>query len=71
MVQVLKQCGDDLSRENIMRQAAAHQGSRTADAAAGHADQHLAEQFQPDPADAACRRSTATSWQLFGDLLQG
>ena len=52
MVHVLKQCGDDLSRENILKQATNLQGSRTADAAAGHQDQYLADQLQPDPADA-------------------
>ena len=36
MVQVLKQCGDDLSRENIMKQAASLKDFAAADAAARH-----------------------------------
>ena len=41
--QVLKQCGDDLTRENIMKQAANLKDFQPAAAAAGHHDQH-----QPD-----------------------
>ena len=41
MIQVLKQCGDDLSRENVMKQAANMKDFELADAAAGHQDQHL------------------------------
>ena len=53
MIQVLKQCGNDLSRENIMKQAANIKDFEVAGAAARHEDQHLADQLQPDPSDAA------------------
>ena len=53
MVQVLKQCGNDLSRDNIMKQAANLTDVDVAAAAAGHHDQHLADELQSDPPDAA------------------
>ena len=52
LIQVLKQCGADLSRDNVMKQADEHQGSELAAVAAGHAHQHLADQLQSDPPDA-------------------
>ena len=53
MVQVLKQCGNDLSRENVMKQAANLKDLELPMTAAGHQDQHLARQFQPNPARGA------------------
>ena len=53
MIQVLKQCGNDLSRENVMKEAANLEEFRRAALDSGHHDQHLARQFQPDPPIAA------------------
>ena len=53
MVQVLKQCGDDLSRENIMKQATNLKDLELLALAAGDQGQHFADQLQPDPPDAA------------------
>ena len=53
MLQVLKQCNGDFSRENVMKQAASLHDLRTADAAAGHQDQHQPDQLPPDQGDAA------------------
>ena len=70
MVQVLKQCGDDLSRENIMKQATNLKDLELLALATGDQGQHFADQLQPDPPDAA-REFNGESWELFGDLLSG
>ena len=49
---VLKACGDDLSTENILKQAHAIKGSGIADAAAGHQGQHLADRPRSGRPDA-------------------
>ena len=51
MAQVLKQCGDELTRENVMRQAA-NLKSRHRRAPAGHQDQHQPDRLLSDRADA-------------------
>ena len=53
MVQVLKQCGDDLSRENIMRQAANIKDLQLPMLLPGMKINTSPDQLQPDPADAA------------------
>ena len=68
LVQVLKQCGDDLSRESIMRQAANLKELRIADAAPGHKvntspdDSFPIRQMQ-------LARFNGENWELFGDLM--
>ena len=52
LVQVLKQCGDDLSRENVMRQAAALKDYQSLRPLARHQDQHGSGEFPADQADA-------------------
>ena len=52
LVQVLKQCGDELTRENVMKQAA-NLELPDRHAAAGHHDQHQPERLLSDRADAA------------------
>ena len=69
MVQVLKQCGNDLSRENVMRQAANLKDLGVADAAAGHQDQHLADNFSPIRQEALASFN-GESWEQFGELYQ-
>jgi branched-chain amino acid transport system substrate-binding protein len=69
MVQVLKQCGDDLTRENVMKQAASLNmvlpmslpGIRITTAAT---DFHPIKQMQ-------LAKFTGTTWQLFGEVLSG
>ena len=70
MVQVLKQCGNDLSRDNIMRQALSLKDFATADAAARHNDQHLADQLVPIR-QFPLQRFNGENWELFGDVLMG
>ena len=53
VLQVLKQCGDDLSRENIMKQAINLKDLELPLLLPGIQGQHLADQLQPDPSDAA------------------
>ena len=52
LVQVLKQCGDDLTRENVMKQAANLKDFAVADGAAGHQDQHQPDRLRADPGHA-------------------
>jgi branched-chain amino acid transport system substrate-binding protein len=69
MVQVLKQCGDDLTRENVMKQAASLNmvlpmslpGIRITTTAT---DFHPIKQMQ-------LAKFTGTTWQLFGEVLSG
>ena len=48
MVQVLKQCGDDLTRENVMKQAANLKNFTSDMLLPGIIDQHLAGRLLPD-----------------------
>ena len=52
MVQVLKQCGDNLTRENVMKEAANLKDFVAADAAARHQDQYQPDRLRPDQAGA-------------------
>ena len=53
LVQVLKQCGDDLTRENVMKQAANLKNFRTEVLLPGVDDQHQPDRFRADqPASA-------------------
>ena len=52
LVQVLKQCGDNLTRENVMKQAANLQGLQDHQPAARHQDQHQPDRFRADQASA-------------------
>ena len=53
LVQVLKQCGDNLTRENVMRQAANLKNFDTGMAPAGDPDQHRPEGLRADRGGAA------------------
>ena len=68
LVQVLKQCGDDLTRENIMKQAANLQDFAAADAAAGHQDQYQPTDFAPI-SQLQLMRFKGERWELFGDVI--
>jgi len=52
MVKVLQMCGDDLTRANIMKQAASLKDFEPDTFAAGRQDQHLADRLRPDQAAA-------------------
>lgn len=70
LVQVLSQCGDDLSRENIMRQAASLKNYRSGIALpgiainTGPADFHPIKQMRLVQFD-------GTAWQPIGDVIEG
>ena len=49
---VLKMCGDDLTRANVMKQAASLKDFDARHAAAGHQDQHLGHRLRADRAAA-------------------
>jgi branched-chain amino acid transport system substrate-binding protein len=70
MVQVLKQCGNDLSRENIMKQAANIKDLDLPMALPGSKINTSPDNFSP-----IRQMQLATfdgeSWRPFGDLLQG
>ncbi len=51
--QILKQCGDDLSRENIVKQAKIAEGCRASDRLARHRDQYQRDQQHDLDPDAA------------------
>ena len=53
MMQVLKQCGNDLSRDNVIKQAANLRDLELPLFAARDEDQHVSDQLQPHPPDAA------------------
>ena len=70
MVQVLRQCGDDLTRENVMKQAASLKGF-TSDVLlpgitinTGPNDFFPIEQMQ-------LMKFNGESWELFGDIIAG
>jgi len=70
MVQVLKQCGDDLTRENVMRQAA-NLKDFTSDVLlpgikidTSPSDFFPIEQMQ-------LMRFNGESWELFGEIISG
>ena len=59
MHETLKKCGDDLTRENLMKQAANFQKLRDAAAAARHQRQHQPDRLLSDPGGPARRASRA------------
>ncbi|BAM92622.1 putative ABC-type branched-chain amino acid transporter, periplasmic binding protein [Bradyrhizobium oligotrophicum S58] len=68
LVQVLKQCGDDLTRENVMKQAASLRGFRTGVLLPGIAIDTSATDFAPI-SQLQLMRFTGERWQLFGDVI--
>ncbi len=70
MVQVLRQCGDDLTRENVMKQAANLKDFSTDDAAAGHQGQHQPDDFFPIE-QMQLMKFDGEAWRLFGDVITG
>jgi branched-chain amino acid transport system substrate-binding protein len=70
MVQVLKQCGNDLSRENIMRQAANIKDLELPMLLPGMKINTSPDNFAPIRQEQLATFN-GESWSLFGDVLQG
>jgi branched-chain amino acid transport system substrate-binding protein len=68
LVQVLKQCGDDLTRENVMKQAASLKNFRTANLLPGITINTGPRDFAPIK-QLRLRRFEGETWELFGPLL--
>jgi branched-chain amino acid transport system substrate-binding protein len=69
MVQVLKQCGDDLSRENVMRQAASLRDYEPSGLLPGIKINTSAENFQPIKQMRLVQFDGRT-WQQIGDVIE-
>jgi ABC-type branched-subunit amino acid transport system substrate-binding protein len=70
LVQVLKQCGDDLTRENVMRQAANLREFRTTNLLPGITINTSPTDFAPIK-QVQLRRFKGDTWELFGPVLSG
>jgi len=70
LVQVLKQCGSDLSRENVMRQAANLKDLEMPMLLPGIKVNTSPTNFSPIK-QMQLQRFDGKSWQLFGDVLSG
>ncbi len=70
LVQVLSQCGDDLTRENVMRQAANLHDLRLPMVLPGIAVNTRPDHYAPIE-QMQMMRFTADSWALFGPILKG
>jgi len=68
LVQVLKQCGDDLTRENVMKQAANLKGFRTEVLLPGIAINTSPTNFAPI-SQLQLQRFKGEKWELFGDVI--
>jgi branched-chain amino acid transport system substrate-binding protein len=68
LVQVLKQCGDDLTRENVMRQAANLKDFRTSNLLPGITVNTSSIDFAPIK-QVQLRRFKGETWELFGPVL--
>jgi branched-chain amino acid transport system substrate-binding protein len=70
LVQVLKQCGDDLTRENVMKQAASLKDFRTEVLLPGVTINTSATDFAPI-SQLQLMRFKGEKWELFGDVISG
>jgi hypothetical protein len=68
--QVLKQCGDELTRENVMKQVANLHGVTVPMLLPGIVANTSATDFAPVK-QVQMARFDGTRWNLFGDLLTG
>ena len=68
MVYVLKQCGDDLTRANVMKQAASIKGLKLDGLLPGITINDQRDRFCSDPATPADKLQGET-WHLFGDII--
>ena len=70
LVQVLKQCGDNLTRENVMKQAASLKDFRTEVLLPGIRINTSSTDFAPI-SQLQLERFTGERWVLFGDIISG
>ena len=70
MVQVLKQCGDNLTRENVMKQAASLKDFSSDVLLPGIRINTGANDFFPIE-QMQLMRFNGVSWELFGDIIAG
>ena len=70
LVQVLKQCGDNLTRENVMKQAASLKDFRTEVMLPGIKISTSATDFAPIN-HLQLMRFKGERWNLFGDVISG
>ena len=70
MVQVLKQCGDDLTRENVMKQAASLKNFASDVLLPGVKINTSANDFFPIE-QMQLMKFDGESWELFGDIIAG
>jgi branched-chain amino acid transport system substrate-binding protein len=70
LVQVLKQCGDNLTRENIMKQAASLKDFRTEVLLPGIKINTSTTNFAPI-SQLQLQRFKGERWELFGDIISG
>ena len=70
LVQVLKQCGDNLTRENVMAQARNLKNFRTTNLLPGITINTSATDFAPIK-QMQLRKLSGERWELFGDVLGG
>ena len=70
LVQVLKQCGDDLTRENVMKQAASLKDFRSTNLLPGIKINTSATDFAPIE-QVQLQKFKGEKWELFGDVISG
>ena len=70
MIHVLQACGDDLTRENIMKQAASIQGLQLEGLLPGVTINTSADDFAPIK-QFQLRKFKGERWELFGDIIGG
>jgi ABC-type branched-subunit amino acid transport system substrate-binding protein len=70
LIQVLKQCGDNLTRENVMKQAASLKDFRTEMLLPGVMINTSATDFAPI-GQLQLQRFKGEKWELFGDVVSG
>ncbi|MGO4715959.1 ABC transporter substrate-binding protein [Bradyrhizobium sp. 2TAF24] len=70
LVQVLKQCGDNLTRDNVMRQAASLQGFATTNLLPGITIKTSPTDFAPIE-QVQLQRFKGERWELFGPIMSG
>jgi branched-chain amino acid transport system substrate-binding protein len=70
MVEVLRSCGDDLTRENVMKQAASIKGLQLGGLLPGIKITTGPDDFQPIE-QLQLMRFKEERWQLFGDVISG
>ena len=69
--QVLKHCGDNLTRENVMKQAASLKDLELGGLLPGIKVNTGADRLCSDLAGATDASSRAKRWELFGDVMSG